>query len=134
MYSSVNSLHRLVGVELEEEDVVVLALDAFWALGEVARRADRHDAVAVYCPRAVLRRPRVRCVGLFQPVRDDRLASSDSLVALVPGVEPVHGVLAEERTDRRLVVGSPRVDVVRQPLRHCRVVHGDRLTGRRCAH
>ena len=68
--------------------------------------------------------PGARLVALFEPVRDDRGAALDRVVALVPRVVAVAGVVAEEPADRVLVVRSPGLDVGVEPLLKVGVIHG----------
>ena len=124
MYSSVNSEHRPSASNRSRNTLWYSRSTVVLVRCEVARHADRDGAFAVDCPRLVLGAPRSRRVGLLEPVGDDRRAALDDLVALVPRVVPVRRVVAEERADFVGVIGSPRVDVACEPLRHGRLVHG----------
>jgi hypothetical protein len=119
-----------VGVELEQEDVVVLALDRASSGGEVARHADGDCAIPLDEPRAVLGRPRALLVALVEPARDDGVPAAGDVVRLVPRVVPVRCVLAEQLGDRAAIVGLPRGDVVGEPAGDLSLVHDDTLTGR----
>ena len=94
--------------------------------GEVARHPGRDGTISADQPRLVLGAPRARRVGLLEPVRDDRLPPADR-VAVVPRVEAIDRVLAEERADPDLVVRPPRGDVVIEPPGDRGLVHAYRV-------
>ena len=123
MKSSVNSEQRPSSVEVAEEDVVVLALDRLAVGGEIARDAGRHRPLSVDRPRVVLGRPGTGLVTILEPAGDDRGAALDHVVALVPRVVAVAGVVREEPADRFLVVGSPGLDVGVEPPLKVGVIH-----------
>ena len=109
---------------------MVLALDGPAVGSEIARDACCHRAVSVDRPRAVLGRPGTGLVALFEPVGDDRSAAFERVVALVPWVVAVAGVIAEEPADRFLVVRSPGFDVGVEPLLKVGVIHSRKPTPR----
>src|SRR5829696_8964030 len=109
-----------VGVEAEQEQVVVLVADG--AVGvEVAAVAPGHRLVAGDQERAVGALVGPGLVAVLQPVGDDRLPPPDRLVERVVEVDDV---LAEQRPDLLRVVGAPGLAVAVQPGRHGPLVHG----------
>src|SRR5918999_3250681 len=108
-----------VGVEAEQEQVVVLVADG--AVGvEVAAVAPGHRLVGGDQHRAVGALVGPGLVAVPQPVGDDRVPPPERLGERVV---PVDGVGAEQRPDLLGVVGPPGVAVAVQPGRDRPLVH-----------
>ena len=105
-----------------------LAYDRSRIRAEVARHACRDRPITLDCPRPVGGAPGPRFIAVREPAGDDRRASLQAFIPLVPRVVPVARLLAEQGADRFLVVGSPRLDVVVEPALEGGVIHGRHST------
>src|SRR6266851_8776432 len=109
--------------ETQHPQVVVRAVKRPLGVIRVIEGHSHSDReVVLYQQRAVLTAVRPCCVAVLQPGSNDLGAAASHVVALVPGMPAVLGVLGKQCADLAWIIGDPSVVVrVEPPLHHLSV-------------